>query len=1173
MNRLPLYSLPVKIGFFSLVISLIGMLVIGMISYNSSADLLEQQALQGLGQDLEREESLMLEKVRTLRDDIDLLSQSNAISGVIRAQDGAGYDDQENMTLSMWRQRFSAIAHTVMRQRPIYQSIQLHLLDESQPLLHIERNGEIVLDKTQVFNQDHGDFDWARKQLFDNNKEQIWVSDPKLLKSAGQIVYPPQSIFYAGQLIYDRYGIAAGVLVVQVDFDKIMDNLRLGSGPVSYFAANMQGQYLSHPSLERNWAYELNPQLTLKRDFEELTRSDIKLFDRDGVIHKGNAASSDLTSLELESHDLGLALRRLPMTHYGLSQDIIIGAVTDLEYLRHESAGLLKRITVVMFIGVLLLVMASIVLAYHITKPLLKLKTAADKITAGERNTHIPVQGDDEIASLGQSIQAMLEHLNQSQQDLADANSSLEQKVASRTEELEKALEQANEASVAKAQFLATMSHEIRTPLNGVLGMTELVLNTPLNMLQRRHLETVKRSGETLLNLLNDILDLSKIEAGKFNIHVAEFNPNELLENCVLLYADNANRKGLELIPVTLPRLSHYLKGDADRINQILMNLVNNAIKFTDKGEVVVSVEIIDEQADQLLLRFKVIDTGIGISDSQCKKLFQKFVQLDSSSTRKYAGTGLGLAISRQLVELMGGEIKLDSDVGQGTRIWFDLPLQKGSQCFDITEEHQALLNRTATLIVDDNSTNRELLHHIVISWGMQNGSESHAKAAFERLVHRAREGNPYQMVLVDQMMPDISGLEMVQMIKQEPDLAELKIIMLSSMDMEDSEQAMEAGVDYYLRKPFRQSELYDAMIKVLTGYNQASQYDELCSIDAWDSAAKSTGSTGKQTGVVDKSQALAQRFGAKLLLVEDTPVNQQVSLGMLSQLGFEAQLAEDGAQAVALYRKSHFDLILMDIQMPVMDGYLATEKIREIEKRTGDRTPIVALTAHAMGGDRELCLQRGMDDHLAKPLSKSKLIDALLHWLPEQTASAEAPSAADPVSDSAVDPISGALAERNVERIVENIVEKAVEKSIDKTASKPDIVFAGQDYGASLDSSRPVLNVKTFKRLGDDLGSQALEPLMKTFSGRLPALLESIEQAYASQDADGLRRAAHRLKGSAYSLGAEQVGYMAEQLEHGAKDHQFQSLEKLVTQLPKAIASLDAAFTDIEIEVLCHGE
>ena len=1166
MNRRLLYSLPVKIGFFSLVISLIGMLLIGMISYNSSADLLEQQALQGLGQDLEREESLMLEKIRTLRDDIDLLGQSNAISGVVRAKEGGGYDEQENMTLSMWRQRFLTVVHTVIRQRSAYQSIQLHLLDETQPLLHIERNGEIVLDKTQIFNPGQGDFAWARKQLLDNNQEQIWVSDPKLLKSAGQIVYPPKSIFYAGQLIYDHYGIAAGVLIIQVDFDKITANLRQGSGQVSYFAANMDGRYLSHPDLERNWAYELNPQFNLSKDFQELADSDVTIFN---PATNGNGQNA----LELESHDMGLALRRLPMTRYGLSQDIIIGAITDLEYLSYESAGLFKRITLMMLVGVLLLVLASIVLAYHITKPLLRLKAAADKITAGERSTDIPVQGDDEIASLGQSIQAMLEHLNQSQQDLADANSSLEQKVASRTQELEKALEQANEATVAKAQFLATMSHEIRTPLNGVLGMTELVLNTPLNMLQRRHLETVKRSGETLLNLLNDILDLSKIEAGKFNIHIAEFNPNELLENCVLLYADNANRKGLELIPVTLPRLSHYLKGDADRINQILMNLVNNAIKFTDKGEVVVSVEIIDEQADQLLLRFKVIDTGIGISDSQRKKLFQKFVQLDSSSTRKYAGTGLGLAISRQLVELMGGEIKLDSDVGQGTRIWFDLPLQKGGQCFDITEEHQALLNRTATLIVDDNSTNRELLHHIVISWGMQNGSESHAKAAFERLLQRAREGNPYQMVLVDQMMPDISGLELVQMIKQEPDLAELKIIMLSSMDMEDSEQAMDAGVDYYLRKPFRQSELYDAMIKVLTGYSQVSQYDKFCSVDAWDGAAKSTGSIAKQTGAFDKSQALAQRFGAKLLLVEDTPVNQQVSLGMLSQLGFEAQLAEDGAQAVALYRKSHFDLILMDIQMPVMDGYLATEKIREIEKRTGDRTPIVALTAHAMGGDRELCLQRGMDDHLAKPLSKNKLIDILLHWLPEQAVSVPSPSAVNPVSE----PVSGPIAERNVERsverVVESIVEKAVDKSIDKAAWKPEAVFAAQDHGASLDSQRPVLNVKTFKRLGDDLGSQALEPLMKTFSGSLPALLESIEQAYASQDTDGLRRAAHRLKGSAYSLGAEQVGYMAEQLEHGAKDHQLQSLDKLVTQLPKAIASLDAAFTDIEIETLCHGE
>ncbi|SJZ86724.1 Signal transduction histidine kinase [Oceanospirillum multiglobuliferum] len=1135
MTKKLTWSVPVKFGLLSLGISLIGMLGISSLIYSNSSELLEQQALNRLHDDLQREESMLLNNVKTLHEDLGLLSRDSAIHGIIRAQKSEGYDERENMTFAMWQERLTTLTGTMLKQRPSYLAIQLQpIATEQATLLDIERQGGIVLSRQNETRQLNRFDTRYPDDLSTVVSDRIRFTTPRLLKQNGRIIFPPQSVVYASQAIRDQRGAIYAVLTVQIDFDQMFSARDHSNSNINYFATDLEGHYFTHPNIEKNWAYELYPDQHLSNDIPELV--DAGLF----------RLSQNEPELSIRSGDEGVVLRYVQLTDFGFKDNILLGAETDLDYLHQESAGLLKTISILMLFGGFLLAIATTIIAYGLTRPLQRLKLAADEVSAGNINADIPITGDDEVASLGRSMQAMLEHLKRSHQDLEEVNDSLEMKVEQRTSELELALKQAKAAAIAKAQFLATMSHEIRTPLNGVLGMTELLLSTPLNMLQRNHLETVKRSGETLLNLLNDILDLSKIEAGKLSINITDFNPNELLENCVMLFADTANQKGLDVIPVTLPKLPQMLKGDPDRISQVLMNLVNNAIKFTDKGEVVVKLDTLLEDHQKIVLRFSVADTGIGISNEAQARLFQKFVQLDSTSTRKYGGTGLGLAISRQLVELMGGEIKLNSIEGAGTKIWFDLTFEKGKKALDLTAEYRELLQQTSTLIVDDNSTNRELLQHIVVSWGMSSGSEASAEDALVRLLRRAQEGNPYQLVLLDQMMPDIDGLGLAKMIQQQPTLAGLKLIMLSSMDLPDQNELNALNIHTYLRKPFRQSELYNAIIHTMND-------------ECLDSV-----STPSSHNPIDVNDALAARIGAKILLAEDTPVNQQVTLGMLKQLGFSATLAEDGAQAFAEYQKELYDLVLMDIQMPIMDGYEATSSIRALEMKLGRHTPIVALTAHAMNGDRELCLEKGMDDHLAKPLAKQALIEALIRWLPvhqgvssietadKQPAPVEYLAPATSQAQEKVEVNSEAKVE--VEAVVNNAEASALATSEPRS-----------------EANHEAYNIKVLRQLYNDLGHMSLKPLLTTFDSSLPELFQQLESSIANQQSDQVKKTSHRIKGSARSLGAITLGQQAEQMEHCALDNDYQGMALKLVEIRQSIDALHQALSSPEITELCH--
>jgi len=527
-------------------------------------------------------------------------------------------------------------------------------------------------------------------------------------------------------------------------------------------------------------------------------------------------------------------------------------------------------------------------------------------------------------------------------------------------EKLKAAIRTADRASIAKTEFLANMSHEIRTPLNGVMGMLELLKGTSLDVRQDNYVATAYSAANSLLNVISSILDFSQMESGTLTIQNSVFDVRELIEDSAsLVEADNA-AKGLDFNYLVAPDVPRNLTGDAAHLQQIILNLVSNSVKFTDTGGINIRVSLAARDDSKARIIVEVQDTGIGIAENKLDDLFEPFTQEDSSSTRKYGGSGLGLAVTKQLLDLLQGEINVTSQEGQGTTFGFSLWLEVVELEEDaITTGFQ---NDLRVLIVDDNKTNLEILSYYLTCWNIISRSVEDGKTALAKLQQAAADGMPYHVVISDYLMPEMDGLELTQAIKADKRLASTEIVMLSSAT-DSAESIKQAGIKYSFSKPVRYLKIYDCL-------------KQLANATVADVATDKDSYAGRKTGL--------QFANKNVLIVDDMPTNLKVGMEMLRKLGLEADLAANGIEAIQALATKQYDLVLMDCQMPVMDGYTATREIRSMEKSAGgnQHLPIVAVTAHALAGDREASLEAGMDDHLTKPFAFSELESVLDRWL-----------------------------------------------------------------------------------------------------------------------------------------------------------------------------------------------
>jgi two-component system, sensor histidine kinase and response regulator len=633
--------------------------------------------------------------------------------------------------------------------------------------------------------------------------------------------------------------------------------------------------------------------------------------------------------------------------------------------------------------------------------------------------------------------------------------------------------------------------------------MTGLLLDTGLSAEQREYAETVRISAENLLTIINDILDFSKIEAGKLELETMDFDLRSVVEETVDLFAEQAHNKDLELASLIGHGVPTALKGDAGRIRQVLVNLLGNAIKFTEAGDIVLRGDLVEENEATAVVRLEVRDTGIGITEEQQERLFQSFSQADASTTRRFGGTGLGLAISKQLVEMMGGEIGVESEPGRGSAFWFTVRLEKQPEgASQRASSRRAELRGLRVLVVDDNETNRKIVHEQVISWGMRNGMAEGGLQALQTLRSAADGGDPYDLAILDMQMPGMDGIELASSIKAEPAIAPTQLILLTSTGLRgEAEQARRVGFAAYLTKPVRQSKLYDAIATVMEA------------LPVHDVPIVTTHSIERA-----RAHARERRRRAHVLVAEDNAVNQKVAVRMLERLGYQADVVANGLEALEALSRVRYAAVLMDVQMPEMDGYEATAEIRRLEEGQDRRTPIIAMTANAMQGDREQALEAGMDDYVPKPVKADELEAVLDRWVSKPNE-----------AEASVLEAGDASASR----------EDSEENPLDRS------VFAG------------------LRELQDEGEPDILNELIELFLTDVPPQLAALREAVEAGDAHSVERIAHTLKGSCGNMGAVRMEAICAELEEIGRSEDLATAPVRISKLEEEFGRVRVVFEE----------